>query len=230
MEDNNRKGPGVFYAVVGVATLVVAIIGATFAYFSASVTPGDDSDDVTGGTLELSASDLSLTVTRVNKTITDKDHVSSLDLVPTDINGADATSVNGAVAAHCEADGYTGCHLYKVVASSNVTVDAADIQVDELTTTSSKNKAEWQYSIFEGTDVTATKIVKSGAFEVASTAPVKFHTTGLDNTGVTYYLLVFVKNEESVQNDGATNDVQGTYNGSISLNVAGGKVAATFAA
>ena len=38
MEENNRKGTGVFYAVVGVATLVVAIIGATFAYFSASAT------------------------------------------------------------------------------------------------------------------------------------------------------------------------------------------------
>ena len=36
MDENNRKGPGIFYAVVGVATLVVAIIGATFAYFSAS--------------------------------------------------------------------------------------------------------------------------------------------------------------------------------------------------
>ena len=36
MEENNRKGPGVFYAVMGVATLVVAIIGATFAFFSAS--------------------------------------------------------------------------------------------------------------------------------------------------------------------------------------------------
>ena len=37
--EENRKGPGVFYAVVGVATLVVAIIGATFAYF-ASTTNG----------------------------------------------------------------------------------------------------------------------------------------------------------------------------------------------
>lgn len=34
----NRKGSGIFLGVVSVATLVVAIIGATFAYFSASVT------------------------------------------------------------------------------------------------------------------------------------------------------------------------------------------------
>ena len=45
MEENNRKGSGVFYAVVGVATLVVAIIGATFAFFSASAT---NDSDVTG--------------------------------------------------------------------------------------------------------------------------------------------------------------------------------------
>mgnify|MGYP003312611361 CR=1 FL=1 len=36
MENNN--GRGIFYGVIGVATLVVAIIGATFAYFSATVT------------------------------------------------------------------------------------------------------------------------------------------------------------------------------------------------
>lgn len=34
----NKNGYGIFYGVIGVATLVVAIIGATFAYFSASVT------------------------------------------------------------------------------------------------------------------------------------------------------------------------------------------------
>jgi len=34
--ENNRRGSGIFLGVIGVATLVVAIIGATFAYFSAS--------------------------------------------------------------------------------------------------------------------------------------------------------------------------------------------------
>ena len=37
MENNGR---GVFYGVIGVATLIVAIIGATFAYFSASANTG----------------------------------------------------------------------------------------------------------------------------------------------------------------------------------------------
>ena len=37
----NRKGSGIFLGVVSVATLVVAIIGATFAYFSASVSSNE---------------------------------------------------------------------------------------------------------------------------------------------------------------------------------------------
>ena len=59
--EENRKGPGVFYAVVGVATLVVAIIGATFAYFSASTT---NKTDVTGSTA--SGASLSMAITRVS--------------------------------------------------------------------------------------------------------------------------------------------------------------------
>ena len=37
-EKHNNNGRGIFYGVIGVATLVVAIIGATFAYFTASKT------------------------------------------------------------------------------------------------------------------------------------------------------------------------------------------------
>lgn len=47
MENNNNNGRGIFYGVIGVATLVVAIIGATFAYFSASVA---GANNVTAGT------------------------------------------------------------------------------------------------------------------------------------------------------------------------------------
>ena len=36
MNEQRNNGRGIFYGVIGVATLVVAIIGATFAYFTAS--------------------------------------------------------------------------------------------------------------------------------------------------------------------------------------------------
>lgn len=40
--ENNRKGNGIFLGIVSVATLVVAIIGATFAYFSATTESNED--------------------------------------------------------------------------------------------------------------------------------------------------------------------------------------------
>ena len=44
-EEKKNNGRGIFYGVIGVATLVVAIIGATFAYFTAT---GNDNGTITG--------------------------------------------------------------------------------------------------------------------------------------------------------------------------------------
>jgi len=43
----NKKGTTVLLTVIGIATLLVAVVGATFAYFSASVTGTDTDTDVT---------------------------------------------------------------------------------------------------------------------------------------------------------------------------------------
>lgn len=43
----NKKGSGIFLGVVAVATLVIAIIGATFAYFSISAQSNEDAVNVT---------------------------------------------------------------------------------------------------------------------------------------------------------------------------------------
>lgn len=222
MEEENRKGPGVFYAVIGVATLVVAIIGATFAYFSASATA--DGDKIEGGTNNDLASALSLDVTRVNKAPTD---AASIDLVPANIDGTLET-VNNAVKAKCEANGYTGCHLYKITATSTQTIASANLNLATLTTTAA-TKTNWQYAIYTGTDTSATKIVNTGKIDLAT--PVDMHAgTGLTaNTPVTYYLLVYLKNVESSQNEGSTNET-GTYNGTVTLAALGGKVSATFSA
>ena len=47
MEEKKRNGSGIFLGVVAVATLIVAIIGATFAYFSISLTSAEDAVNVT---------------------------------------------------------------------------------------------------------------------------------------------------------------------------------------
>ena len=50
------------------------------------------------------------------------------------------------------------------------------------------------------------------------------------NTPVTYYLIVYLKNVDSAQNAGDASDETGTYTGTVTMNAAGGKVSATFAA
>ena len=71
--EENRKGTGVFYAVVGVATLVVAIIGATFAYFSASATNDTDVKGITA-----SGASLAVAVTKVSDEATSKNMIPML--------------------------------------------------------------------------------------------------------------------------------------------------------
>lgn len=52
MNENNNGGKGLFYGVIGVATLIVAIIGATFAWFTATAS-GETKTVVKTGTLSI---------------------------------------------------------------------------------------------------------------------------------------------------------------------------------
>lgn len=54
----NKKGNGIFLGVIGVATLIVAIIGATFAYFSASTSSANNAISVNSTQLSLGFSDV----------------------------------------------------------------------------------------------------------------------------------------------------------------------------
>lgn len=53
----NRRGNEIFLGVVGVATLLVAIIGATFAYFSASAQSGNEAINTSSAQLQLGYAD-----------------------------------------------------------------------------------------------------------------------------------------------------------------------------
>ena len=266
MEENNRKGPGIFYAVVGVATLVVAIIGATFAFFSASANAGDGSEDIEGGTNNALANALELNVYKLDWT--DKGGAASNDLVPADFGGTTGTAgtprdlkiqeVQGALNAKCVADGYTGCHLWKIEATAAQTVDEANILLN--LSVDADVPDNWRYAVFTATgdtvvgDVTDPKLTVTGFSSVAGAqGTLKTAVTNLDihngakmtqgtvttdpDTGVItkvdavsnyYYLLVYLANIESSQNE--TTSETGTYEGTVTLQAMGGEVKATFQA
>ena len=251
MEENNRKGPGVFYAVVGVATLVVAIIGATFAFFSAQASTG--AEDIKGQTLDLSGSALTMTAKRYVFTAAT---VSNKNLVPAVIKD-DVNGVNDALTKNCEASGYTGCHVYKITAGTTEDVTAATITLDLSVTTmnDNANAADWKYALFEATDTASKEDPANGSLSAArllTTIPsgktamgslgtalsIDLNSDGTKSKGLTgkenkvVYLMIYLADDgaEVSQNNGDANDATGSYTGTVTLTAGanGGKVVATF--
>ena len=248
----NKNGQGIFYGVIGVATLVVAIIGATFAYFSAAVTT-NYTNNIAGGTLDNLASSLSINVAKVDL---GGNAASGDNLVPTDLRRANAGDIQNALVHKCVDNGYTGCHLYKITASSATALENAKITLDDLVYTPSTNGAaanntDWEYTVFQTsvalgtTDFTSSDTVTltsgaNGTFDIAlndATDDVTIHDAALNSTGVVYYLMILLHDdnpngantEVDAQNVGGSNDATGTYSGHVSMTAAGGgKFTASF--
>lgn len=258
--EENRKG-NTLYAVLGVATLVVAIIGATFAYFSASATA---TGEIKGGTSDIGSA-LTLTVTRElfgAEEPTDEEGKKFENLVPANLDiSTDANAkanIANALNNKCIANGYTGCHLYKITATSAQTLEAADVLLNSFATAGVTDKASWKFVVFTATESTAeTATTYTVNRIITGTTPENFSTsdavkTGAnegyninkdedgENDGMTaatdkvFYLLVYLEDNDKVQNPGAEDTANaqysavGSYSGSVIFNAAGGKVVANF--
>jgi hypothetical protein len=86
----NRNGQGIFYGVIGVATLVVAIIGATFAFFSASASSAANAISASGANISLTYTDVKTGV--------------KANLIPVDSSLTRFPSVVGITADKCKDD------------------------------------------------------------------------------------------------------------------------------
>ena len=117
----NSKGRGIFLGVVSVATLIVAIIGATFAWFSASVGSGENDVNLTAYQF-----DAKLTVERVFPTaenaskkiipfVPDKVLREGLENETNNMNYALNEAKNKCV----DSSGYLVCSLYKITVTNN---------------------------------------------------------------------------------------------------------------
>lgn len=87
--ENNNNGRGVFYGVIGVATLIVAIIGATFAYFAAQTNTEDNAIRASAAIVELDIATHSATNLGAN-------------MIPVEADGTTQSTVAGAAAAATE--------------------------------------------------------------------------------------------------------------------------------
>ena len=231
MEKKTKKR-AYLYLALGAILLIELAIGGTFAYFSASKTATGDS--ITGTTNDVSG--LSITTARVN--LSPSPAPASDNLVPADFgvtpSNMTTTEVNRALTNKCVNNGYTGCHVWKITASSNQTMPSANIELS-LSLIDVEDKDDWAYIVYEGTDTSSSNIVHKGNIitDFPNGASLDIHSGGSITGGTPkiYYVMVYLNNVNSAQNDGVTNgttDARGTYNGTAVLKALGGQVKVDF--
>ena len=219
--ENERKGNGIFLGVVGVATLIVAIIGASFAYFSIQASSEE-------GAVELQAYSFnaSLSMSRI-------DDAAGKDLIPVNptgtVPGASAPdntnlayAVNVATNKCVDKNGFAVCALYEVTVSNDsdapLTLNGV---IKTLANTAAGSSSEpfsnLQYRLATKSgdaytiDATGHNIIVSGSDEVslgdAITVPAK---SGETPGSYTMYVIVYLND-----NGDQSQEMGASYSGQI---------------
>ena len=213
MENNNGKG--IFYGVIGVATLVVAIIGATFAYFASTANgaagaAGANSANVSG-TLEVAQ---------------DGQYVAP-DLIPASpatvlasfAQTGEVTSnqgkCRGASVANHEGN-YGMCSYYTFTVKN--TADVATTVYLSLKTDNNNFDDSFKYCVYEGTTTTTV----TQACKVVPTGEEQFTSVNLiAKTGTKQYtMILYYENTNSDQTTGGSGKA---YAGTVMASTSSGE-------
>lgn len=187
MENNNNNGRGIFYGVIGVATLVVTMIGATFAYFSASVGTGNEAINTASTTIDLELSNVVTTglkyqIIPVKESLSGFAKGGFIGVNPSD---TDSDGINNPASGNCvDTDGNEFCSVYTFTIKnpSSTTSQKVYAQIDIASNTFTQNsdsgcttatdpycgKTNLAYAIFKGTD--ADVIGSDSGWNVTETA------------------------------------------------------------
>ena len=211
MEENNRKGTGVFYAVVGVATLVVAIIGATFAYFSATAT---NNDTIVGGTA--TGNNIALAVTPIAPVTEAKTRTENMIPMLKENLQKGLTGTGGK--SCIDANGNTVCQVYKVTVTNNgataVKLDATlNLETAKGTGEGSGTNMKWQ--LIENATTEGTV----GTMKPQGTAALFADDLSLAASGTKdYYIVVWLLETNGPQD---SSDAGINYTGTVTVNAVG---------
>lgn len=207
--NENNNGRGLFYGVIGVATLIVAIIGATFAYFSVSANIANNSD-IAGSTVELSDTTIAGTLTRVTP--------STVSMVPLKTEELQR-GITGEGGQKCiDENGAKVCDIYTL--TINNTSNAPVSLAGNLTITAT-DMADLRWSLLESPDSATGATAKA----VSDTVIVANELLAAKNGTKTYHFVIWFNETELNQNAQAGK----SYTGTVTFTAAnGGKITAQF--
>ncbi len=207
--NENNNGRGLFYGVIGVATLIVAIIGATFAYFSVNASITNNSD-IAGSTVELSDTTIAGTLTRVTP--------STVSMVPLKTEELQK-GITGEGNQKCiDENGAKVCDIYTL--TINNTSNAPVSLAGNLNITAT-DMADLRWSLLESPDSATGATAKA----VSDTVIVANELLAAKNGTKTYHFVIWFNETELNQNAQAGK----SYTGTVTFTAAnGGKITAQF--
>ena len=195
-EQRKNNGRGIFYGVIGVATLVVAIIGATFAYFTATANAGENV--ITGN---MASINFGLTVEKVTTVDETKG-----GMIPMSNTMVEAAVSNESV---CTDDNDNAvCQIYKITVTNTGT---ASLFLDGYVTLADGEGKITYTATDKGKDATTKTVMRwAQVFQNGSTyTTAGSSTTGA--TGITFTSLDAPSDDTGFNNDNIkTSGVTGT--------------------
>ena len=208
--NENNNGRGLFYGVIGVATLIVAIIGATFAYFSvnASIT---NNNGISGDTVNVSETTITGTLTRVTPS-----PVSMVPLKTTDL-GKGITGADGK--GQCiDENGAKVCDIYTLTIKNT---SSAPVSLAGNLTITAKDMTDLRWSLLKST----TSAEGATAKEVSNTEIVANELLAAETGEKTSPFVIWFNETELEQNTQAGK----SYTGTVTFTAAnGGQITAQF--
>lgn len=175
MEESRKKERGaLLYAVLGVAVLIAAVAGSTFAYFQAST---DATTKIEGETLDVK---LGITLSKVSGT-GDK----GAGLIPIH-DGTNATSqLQNAATANCiDKNKYTVCQIYEITLTN-----AGDTATVNTTVSFDKTSTNLKWA-----PMTSKTQMGTGTFAAVSEPGTIASDVSLGSTAVKQYIMIYVNN------------------------------------
>ena len=202
MENN---GKGIFYGVIGVATLIVAIIGATFAYFTATAS---NTSTIAGNAASVGLKlDIVHVSTAANKGLVPQKEAA----LSSAMKGVNSTA--GADDACVDANGNTVCQVYKITVQNTGTAEAKLNGTLDITKNSVTNLKWAIVSDFDSNPTTSTPSGSSLGESVTLGA----------SASQEYYVVIWINETDAPQED------TGNFTGTVAFNAADGSgVTSTF--
>ena len=217
-ERDERKGNGIFLGIVGVATLIVAIIGASFAYFSAQA--ASDESAVNLIAYEFNASLSMQEIYQSDKGLIPVNPTGTIENATAPNNTNLAYALN--VAHKCEDDhNLRICALYEVTitngGSAALTLNGSIVTTANNASTN-RGESATAFQNLEYRDVTeseGTYTIGSTATPLATTAGDSINIGSITvnpGTPVKKYILIYLNENEDQSNEmGATFQGQVVY-------------------